>query len=217
MLKCIEEVGVHVLYFFANLFSKHLTLNYRVVLLRICGCNFLAVDTQLKNINRAIVVHSDFCQWAQLLRNMRHEGRLNQGRLDQFLKDVVSDLVIFELTIDFDAHGTSLCELLVAAMAEPFGIASCFNNQIFVLRYTPVTIEINSRAVRSSDLERTNHSLGDVLNQALRQLHHATEVGVGLIKLQHSELWIVTTRQSFITKNATNLKDSILPGNKHTL
>ena len=101
MLKCIEEVRVHILYLFTDLIGKHLTLNDRVILLRICRRNFLSIDAKLEHINRAVVIHCDLRQWAELLRNVCHKGRLNQSRLNNLLKDIVRDLVIFELTVDF--------------------------------------------------------------------------------------------------------------------
>ena len=84
-----QKVGVHVLLFFTHLRFKHFALHQRIILLGVSGGDFLAVDAQLKDINRGRIVLCNLSQRAQFAWDVRDEGRLNQGRLDQFFKDVI--------------------------------------------------------------------------------------------------------------------------------
>ena len=56
-----------------------------------------------------------------------------------------------------------------------------------------------------------------MLDEALSELHHASEVGEGLIKFEHSELGIMASREPFVAKDATDLEDAIFASNEHPL
>ena len=94
MLERCKEIGIHVLLIFADLIFEHLALNDWVVLFGICRGNFLAVDAEFEDVDRAVVVLSDLGQWAKFTRDVRDEGRLDERWLDQLFKDIVSDFVI---------------------------------------------------------------------------------------------------------------------------
>ena len=79
---------------FTDLIFEHLALDDRVVLLGVCRGNFLAVDAEFEDVDRAVVVFSDLGQWAKFARDVRDEGRLDERWLDQLFKDIVSDLVV---------------------------------------------------------------------------------------------------------------------------
>ena len=68
MLERCKEIVIHVLLLFADLIFEHLALDNRVVLLGVCGSNFLAVDAEFEDVDRAVVVFSDLRQWAKFAR-----------------------------------------------------------------------------------------------------------------------------------------------------
>src|SRR6516162_6059587 len=58
-------------------------------------------------------------------------------------------------------------------------------------------------------LERPQHCLGHVSHQALSELDHVAEVGVGLVKLQHGELGIVLSGNTFVAEVTIDLVDAV--------
>src|SRR6516165_4830958 len=58
-------------------------------------------------------------------------------------------------------------------------------------------------------LQRAQHCPGHVPYQALSKLDHVAEVGVGLVKLQHSELGIVLGGNAFVAEVAIDLVDAV--------
>ena len=94
MLERCQEVSIHILLLLADLIFEHLALDDRVVLFGVCRGNFLAVDAEFEDVDRAVVVVSDLGQWAKFTLDVRDEGRLDERWLDQLLKDIVSDFVI---------------------------------------------------------------------------------------------------------------------------
>src|SRR5579872_6700000 len=58
---------------------------------------------------------------------------------------------------------------------------------------------------------------GRLLNQTLREIHHPAVIGVGLIKLEHSELRIPAPSQSLIAKIAINLIHPVESANREPL
>ena len=217
MLQSGDEVGVHILDLFAHLLEEHLLLDDRIVLLGVCWCDFLTIDAEFEDIDGGFIILSDLGQRAKFLRNVSDESRLDQCRLDDLLEDIVSDLKVFALAIHFNFKRTCLLQLLFTRVVEPVRITCGLNDEVLILRFAPFTIEVNDCAVRALDLERTDHALGDVLDQALRQLHHATEVRVGLIEFEHGKFGIMTTGQAFVTKYTTDFKDPVFAAYKHTL
>ena len=94
MLQRNREVFIEFLLFLACLIVQALTLLYGVVLLGVGRCNFLAVNAEFEDVDRAVVVFSDLGQWAKFARDVRDEGRLDERWLDQLFEDIVSDLVV---------------------------------------------------------------------------------------------------------------------------
>ena len=94
MLERCKEIGIHVLLLLPDLIFEHLALNDRVVLLGVCRGNFLAVDAEFKDVDRAVVIFSDLGQWAKFAWDVRDEGRLDERRLNQLFEDIISDLVV---------------------------------------------------------------------------------------------------------------------------
>ena len=95
MLQRCQEVSIHILLLLADLIFEHLALDDRIVLFGVCGGNFLAVDAEFEDVDRAVVALSNLSLWAKLAWDVRDEGRLNERRFDQLFEDVVSDLVVF--------------------------------------------------------------------------------------------------------------------------
>jgi hypothetical protein len=59
MLERCKEISIHILLLLADLIFEHLALDDRVVLFGVCGGNFLAVDAEFEDVDRAVVALSD--------------------------------------------------------------------------------------------------------------------------------------------------------------
>ena len=66
MLERCQEVSIHILLLLADLIFEHLALDDRIVLFGVCGGNFLAVDAEFEDVDRAVVALSNLSQWAKL-------------------------------------------------------------------------------------------------------------------------------------------------------
>jgi hypothetical protein len=67
------------------------------------------------------------------------------------------------------------------------------------------------------NLLSTAGALGKFLHQLVGQVHEIPVVGIGLIKLQHREFWIMPSRQPFVAKVAVNLIHPLKPADHQTL
>ena len=211
-----DEIHIHVLHFLAHLFEEHLLLNNGVVLFGVSRCDFLPVDAQLKDVNRAGVILRDLGERTQLPRYVRHKGGLNQGRLNEFFKDIVGDFVILQYSVHFNFHGTGFFEFHLAAVAEPVGIPGRLHDQILILRLAPFTGEVDHGAVGARNLQAPNHALCNVLDQALREGHHAAKIRVCLVEFEHRELGVVPARQAFIAEDPPDFKNPFLAAHQES-
>ncbi|TMB94235.1 MAG: hypothetical protein E6J40_14270 [Chloroflexi bacterium] len=60
-----------------------------------------------------------------------------------------------------------------------------------------------------SDRRRAARRRGGGDHHVLDQIHHVVVVRIGLVRLEHRELWVVTRRQSFVAKNTPDLEHAL--------
>ena len=102
---------------------EHLALHERIVLLRVGRRDLHPADGKLEHVERRRILAVDLGQRAELLRQVEHEGRLDEGRLDPLGEDLVGDLEFLPVRLDLQAELLRRGDLLRLAPAEPFRIA----------------------------------------------------------------------------------------------
>src|SRR4051794_21728619 len=95
---------VEVLLFASGLMFEAIALLGWGILFAVSGGDLLAVDAALENLDGARIIGRELGQRNELLRQMRNESRLNEGRFDQLLKDRAGDFEIFVFFADLGAE-----------------------------------------------------------------------------------------------------------------
>ena len=104
MLQGQQEILVDALLFLAGLMLEHRALHVRIVLLRIGRRNFHAPDAEFEDVERRGIGLIDLGEGTEFLRQIEHESRLDEVRLDLLGEDLVRDLEILPLRLDLQSE-----------------------------------------------------------------------------------------------------------------
>ncbi len=137
MLESDEEIFVKFLGLFPHLSLEGLTLEKRIVLLRVGRCDLLSVYAELEDVDGGGIVLGDLCKRAKLPWNVGNESGLHKGMLDDFLKNIVGDLEVLQVGIDFYPKFPCFLELRLLGQLEPIIASSCIQYQVLLLGFSP--------------------------------------------------------------------------------
>ena len=143
MLESFDKILIDFLSLPPALLLETGSLRVRVVEFRISRGDFLAVNDEFVDIDGARVHLIELGEWDQLGVHMSDVTGVEGVLLDQFLKDLLSDLVIFEFLSNFEVEvrfGTS--SSLVGADLKPV-FASRFTNKFAIWTTFPRAREVD--------------------------------------------------------------------------
>ncbi len=215
-----KEIVVHLLLFFAGLRFEHGALHVGVVLLAVGGRDFHAADRQFEHVYHGRIVEVDLGERAELLWQVRDEGRLDQSVLDFLGENLVGDFEVLPRRLDEEVDAFAVGDFFVLRAVEPSRITRELRDEILVTHFAPGAVEVDVMFVAVLVLEldghRADHVAADALEQVAHERHHAAVVAVGLIDFEHGELGVVFAVHALVAEVASDFEDAVVTAHEHS-